>query len=48
MLALLTLYTSYLEMAMNGPLDKETQENLQKSHAASKVCNYVGSHNKRF
>lgn len=22
---------------MNGPLDKETRENLKKSHAASKV-----------
>jgi hypothetical protein len=27
---------SYLELAMNGPLDKETRENLSMSHAASK------------
>lgn len=28
---------SYLEMAMNGPLDNETRDNLVRSHAASKV-----------
>jgi hypothetical protein len=28
---------SYLEMAMNGPLDGETRDNLVRSHAASKV-----------
>ena len=27
---------SYLELAMNGPLDVETRENLSQSHAASK------------
>ena len=27
---------SYLELAMNGPLDYETRENLSHSHAASK------------
>ncbi|KAF8319784.1 hypothetical protein DL93DRAFT_120462 [Clavulina sp. PMI_390] len=27
---------NYLELAMNGPLDKETRENLSMSHAASK------------
>ncbi|KAF9485880.1 phytochrome-like protein [Pholiota conissans] len=27
---------NYLEMAMNGPLDGETRDNLSKSHAASK------------
>ncbi|KAI8971142.1 hypothetical protein BD414DRAFT_426633 [Trametes punicea] len=27
---------NYLELAMNGPLDKETRENLNHSHAASK------------
>ncbi|KAI0754648.1 hypothetical protein C8Q80DRAFT_1095154 [Daedaleopsis nitida] len=27
---------NYLELAMNGPLDKETMENLSHSHAASK------------
>ncbi|KAF8895314.1 hypothetical protein BD779DRAFT_1498791 [Infundibulicybe gibba] len=27
---------NYLEMAMNGPLDGETRENLSRSHAASK------------
>lgn len=31
------LDNSYLEMAMNGALDGETRENLQQSHAASKV-----------
>ena len=25
-------------MALNGPLDKETRENLRLSHSASKVC----------
>lgn len=28
---------SYLEMALNGPLDIETRENLSMSHSASKV-----------
>ncbi|KAG8724687.1 Light-sensor Protein kinase [Ceratobasidium sp. 395] len=28
--------SSYLEMALNGPLDPETRENLTRSHAASK------------
>lgn len=28
---------SYLEMALNGPLDDETRDNLSRSHAASKV-----------
>ncbi|KDQ11477.1 hypothetical protein BOTBODRAFT_35351 [Botryobasidium botryosum FD-172 SS1] len=27
---------NYLEMALNGPLDRETRENLSKSHSASK------------
>ena len=27
---------SYLEMALNGPLDLETRENLSRSHSASK------------
>ncbi len=30
------LISSYLELAMNGPLDMETRENLSRSHAASK------------
>ena len=30
---------SYLEMALNGPLDHETRDNLSKSHSASKVAN---------
>lgn len=30
------LLGSYLELAMNGPLDTETRENLHHSHAASK------------
>lgn len=28
---------SYLELALNGPLDGETRENLTRSHTASKV-----------
>lgn len=32
----LTLWCSYLELAMNGPLDDDTRENLNHSHAASK------------
>lgn len=28
--------SSYLELAMNGPLDSDTRENLSHSHAASK------------
>ena len=28
---------SYLELALNGPLDGETREHLNQSHAASKV-----------
>lgn len=28
---------SYLEMALDGPLDGETRDNLSQSHAASKV-----------
>jgi hypothetical protein len=28
---------SYIEMALHGPLDSETRENLVRSHAASKV-----------
>lgn len=27
---------SYLELALNGPLDGETRDNLNMSHAASK------------
>lgn len=35
---ILTLrFCSYLEMALNGPLDIETRENLSRSHIASKV-----------
>ena len=28
---------SYLELALNGPLDLETRDNLSRSHVASKV-----------
>lgn len=28
---------NYLEMALDGPLDLETRDNLSMSHAASKV-----------
>ncbi len=34
---LIDVSVSYLEMAMNGPLDGETRDNLVRSHAASKV-----------
>lgn len=37
---------SYLEMALNGPLDTETRENLSRSHSASKACSlysYIAS-----
>jgi hypothetical protein len=30
-------HNSYLEMALNGPLDGETRDNLSRSHIASKV-----------
>ena len=30
-------YCSYLEMALNGPLDNETRANLTQTHTASKV-----------
>jgi len=36
-------FISYLEMAMNGPLDNETRDNLVRSHAASKVSCYLSS-----
>jgi len=36
-------FISYLEMAMNGPLDNETRDNLVRSHAASKVSRYLSS-----
>ena len=29
-------YRSYLELALNGPLDHETRDNLNVSHTASK------------
>ncbi|MCJ1282404.1 Light-sensor Protein kinase [Xylographa opegraphella] len=32
---------NYLEIAMEGPLDSETRENLSKSHSASKSLIYV-------
>ena len=32
----LTNLSSYLELALNGPLDGETRDNLSMSHAASK------------
>ncbi|KEF54446.1 uncharacterized protein A1O9_09613 [Exophiala aquamarina CBS 119918] len=32
---------NYLEIAMEGPLDQETRENLTKSHSASKSLVYV-------
>ncbi|KIJ54813.1 hypothetical protein M422DRAFT_152482 [Sphaerobolus stellatus SS14] len=31
---------NYLELALNGPLDGETRENLRRSHTASKACRF--------
>ena len=35
--SMLRLLFSYLEMALNGPLDGETRDNLSQSYTASKV-----------
>ena len=36
--------SSYLELALDGArLDKDTRENLIRSHAASKVCHFPRS-----
>ncbi|KAK0188256.1 phytochrome-like protein [Armillaria mellea] len=39
---------NYLEMALNGPLDSETRDNLSQSHSASKACGNETSFNQTF